>query len=248
LPFHECRQRRRNLPAPLDSTQDAIQRHPGPRRSVTDRASRGWWVVLAALLSVTIGASTAPAMTSHDGWPSIDGMVLMNKRDQSRPLDARAGHDPFDGRDPRYRCDGLRPSQSCFPDNARCRGRRGHGSCREWTVKPTAHHNELLGGGGNDVVHAGPNGDVIWGDYKPGSQPTSQHDQLFGGDGSDYIYTSHGRNEVQAGAGNDSIKAHFGRGSIDCGPGTDTLYVSRRAQKHYAITGCEHISHRTAGS
>jgi hypothetical protein len=28
------------------------------------------------------------------------GMTLMNKRNQSRPLDGRPGHDPFDGTDP----------------------------------------------------------------------------------------------------------------------------------------------------
>ena len=44
-------------------------------------------------------------------------------------------------------------------------------------------HNELLGGHGNDVIHAGPAGDVIWGDYKPSGQPTTQVDTLVGGAG-----------------------------------------------------------------
>ena len=110
-----------------------------------------------------------------------------------------------------------------------------------------AGHNELLGGHGSDTIHAGPWGDVLWGDYKPSWQPTGQHDRLYGGPGRDFIYASHGYNLIQAGAGNDWIKAHFGRGTIDCGGGVDTLYISRRAQRRFKIRGCERISHRTLG-
>ena len=44
-------------------------------------------------------AATALANTSHAGWPPITGMLLINKYDQSRPLDGRPGSDPFDGTD-----------------------------------------------------------------------------------------------------------------------------------------------------
>ena len=108
-------------------------------------------------------------------------------------------------------------------------------------------HNELLGGHGSDAIHAGPWGDVIWGDYKPSGQPTIQHDQLWGGPGRDHIYAGHGRNAIRAGGGNDWIKAHFGGGLVNCGAGNDLLYVSRRAQKHYKIRNCERISHKTLG-
>jgi RTX calcium-binding nonapeptide repeat (4 copies) len=207
----------------------------------------------SAFLALPAGAS---GQTSHDGWPVIDGMLLMNKEDQSRPLDARPGRDPFGGRDPRYRCDGLHLSQTCLVGEARCqtasgaprRQRRSKaGRCERWTMMATAHHHELLGAHGDDVIHAGPNGDVIWGDHKDGGQPTTQRDSLFGGRGRDFIYASHGTNDIHAGRGNDYVKAHFGRGSIDCGGGTDVLYVSRRAQRHYTITRCETISHRTLG-
>ena len=67
-----------------------------------------------ALLAAAAGAGPAGANTSHEGWPRINGMLLMNKLDQSRPLDAIPGHDPFGGQDPAYRCDGLHKSQSCL--------------------------------------------------------------------------------------------------------------------------------------
>jgi len=117
---------------------------------------------------------------------------------------------------------------------------------RPLTGRPNKH-NELLGGHGSDTIYAGPWGDVLWGDYKPSGQGTSQRDRLYGGAGRDFIYASHGWNLIEAGAGNDWIKAHFGRGVVDCGPGIDTLYISRRAQKHYRIRGCERVSHKTLG-
>jgi Ca2+-binding RTX toxin-like protein len=190
--------------------------------------------LLAATLTVLFLAAcgTAVANTSHDGWPQITGILVMNKQDQSRPIDARAGHDLFAGTDPSYSCDGLHKNRSCAHSSG-VAARRGH--------------NELLGGHGNDTIYAGPQGDVIWGDYKPSGQPSSQVDRIFGGGSRDFIYASHGTNIIRAGGGNDWVKAHFGRGIIDCGGGNDVLYVSRRAQKSYKITHCETISHKTLG-
>ena len=186
-------------------------------------------------------ASVASGNTSHEGWPRIDGMLLMNKTDSTRPLDARPGQDPFHGTDPRYSCDAIHKRGKCHRRFVRVRGTRGR-------VMTSRHgHNELLGGHGSDTIHAGPWGDVIWGDYKPSGQPTRQHDELWGGPGRDHIYASHGKNAIRAGGGDDWIKAHFGSGSIDCGPGNDLLFISRRAQRHFSITGCERISHRTLG-
>lgn len=220
---------------------------------------RGACALFGATVLIALGAAPAGALTSHDGWPEINGMLLMNKLDQSRPLDARVGQDPFDGQDELYQCDGLHYSQACFEGEATCESadptqpptgprKSRYGSCERRTVVSTKHHNELLGGHGSDSIHGGPNGDVIWGDYKEDSaQPTGQHDVLYGGNGRDFIYASHGRNEVHAGGGNDYVKAHFGRGSIDCGAGNDILYISRKAQRGYTIRGCERISHKTLG-
>jgi hypothetical protein len=186
----------------------------------------------AAMLGTLAVAASAPANTSHEGWPKIDGVLLMNKQDQSRPLDARPGHDLFGGTDPSYSCDGLHKNRSCAHHSGTV-ARRGH--------------NELLGGHGNDTIYAGPRGDVIWGDYKPSGQPSSQVDRIYGGNSRDIIFAGHGTNFIRAGGGNDWVKAHFGRGIIDCGGGRDVLYVSRRAQKSYRIRHCERISHKTLG-
>jgi hypothetical protein len=183
--------------------------------------------------------SLAVANTSHAGWPPINGVLLMNKPDWTRPLDARPGHDPFAGSDRSYSCDGIHLQGDC-----QRRLVRRHSVL---VMSSKIGHNELLGGHGSDTIHAGPWGDVIWGDYKPSGQPTDQHDHLYGGAGRDFIYAGHGDNVISAGGGNDWIKAHFGRGTIDCGPGVDVLYISRRAQKRYTVRGCEQISHKTLG-
>ena len=195
-----------------------------PRRSITAALTS------AGLLAA--GAGIADAKTSHEGWPEIDGVLLMNKLDQSRPLDARPGQDLFGHTDASYSCDGLHRNRRCAAPNG--------------TVSRVGN-NKLLGGHGNDTIFAGNHGDVIWGDYKPSGQPTTQVDRLFGGAGRDFIYAGHGRNTIRAGGGNDYVKAHFGRGSVDCGRGRDTLYISRKAQRHYRIRHCEKVSHKTLG-
>jgi Ca2+-binding RTX toxin-like protein len=189
-------------------------------------------LILALAAGPLIAAAPALANTSHAGWPEITGVLVMNKQDQGRPLDARPRHDLFAGTDSSYSCDGLHKNRSCAHASGTV-ARRGH--------------NELLGGHGNDTIYAGTHGDVIWGDYKPSGQPSSQVDRLNGGLGRDFIYASHGTNLIRANGGDDYVKAHFGRGIIDCGAGQDTLYVSRRAQKGYKIRNCDRISHRTLG-
>jgi hypothetical protein len=187
---------------------------------------------LAVLGALAVSDATTHAKTSHEGWPRIDGVLLMNKQDQSRPLDARPGQDIFGRTDPSYSCDGLHRNRSCA-------------SPVGTVARPG--NNKLLGGHGNDTIYAGNHGDVIWGDYKPSGQPSTQVDTLVGGPRKDFIYGSHGTNHIAAGGGNDYVKTHWGRGSVDCGPGRDVLYVSRRARPHYAIRNCERISHRTLG-
>jgi hypothetical protein len=183
-------------------------------------------------------AALASANTSHKGWPKITGMLLMNKTDAPRPLDARPGQDPFGGVDPRYSCDAIHLRGAC-------QGRLVPAPTgRVVTTRPG--HNDLLGGHGDDTIFAGPWGDVLWADRKPSHQPSTQVDRVFGGPGRDFISPSHGTNQI-AGAGDDWVMAHFGRGSIDRGPGTDLPFISRRAQRHFTIAGGERISHRTLG-
>jgi len=196
-------------------------------------------LVAASLVPMGMATGVAGANTSHDGWPRITGVLLMNKTDSARPLDARPGHDPFAGTDPGYSCDAVHKRGRCQRRFVRSGG--------AVVMTSRAGHNELLGGHGSDTIYAGPWGDVLWGDYKPSGQNGTQRDTLVGSSGNDFIYSSHGVNAIVGGGGNDWIKAHFGSGSIDCGGGRDKLFISRRAQRHFTIRGCETISHKTLG-
>jgi hypothetical protein len=88
--------------------------------------------LLIALTCLFVPASVAPASTSHEGWPRINGMLLMNKTDAARPLDARPGHDPFGGTDPRYSCDAVHKRGACH----RRMVRSGSGRVRDLEVGP----------------------------------------------------------------------------------------------------------------
>jgi hypothetical protein len=221
--------------------------------------------ICAALAASCSGAF---ANASHAGWPPITGMLLMNKFDQQRPLDGRPGHDPFDGTDFSTRCGRGERNLRCVPGGTdvdlqahpsrqceravlaswRTQGASGPvaPSCGgeppfEAIIPPSIGHNELLGGGGSDIIHAGPAGDVIWGDYKPAGQPTTQFDRLYGGPGDDFIYASHGINYIWTGGGLDIVHAHFGRGQIHCDSPTVTVYVSHASRHRYRLFGCRRV-------
>jgi hypothetical protein len=201
--------------------------------------------VLALLPALLLVAAVLPgsvlALASHEGWPPMH-MLLMNKNDSHRPLDARPGFDPFGGQDRHYRCDSLHGTSSSCAKRFR---RKGSG----YVIRKKKGHSRLLGGHGNDVIHASPWGDVLWGDYKPSGQPGRQRDRLIGGAGPDFIYPSHGRNVIKGGAGTDSIHGRFGWGHVDCGPGRDVLYVHPRHRKRWkTIRNCEVLSGKTGQS
>jgi Ca2+-binding RTX toxin-like protein len=101
-------------------------------------------------------------------------------------------------------------------------------------------HNELLGGDGNDTIHAGPAGDVIWGDSHAEGNDTTQVDRLYGGAGDDWIYASHGTNYIWTGAGEDHVLLVYGHGVVYCnGPGHKILVMRKLAtNRHYRLVGC----------
>jgi hypothetical protein len=109
-------------------------------------------------------------------------------------------------------------------------------------------HDEMLGGNGSDTLYAGDLGDVLWGDYKPGSQPTTQVDTMIGGAGNDFFYASHGTNTISTGGGMNIVHAHYGQGKITCGSPSDIVYLSHKSKPHYKLVGCRHISFATTGS
>jgi RTX calcium-binding nonapeptide repeat (4 copies) len=101
-------------------------------------------------------------------------------------------------------------------------------------------HNELLGGDGNDTIHAGPAGDVIWGDSHAEGNDTAQVDRLYGGAGDDWIYASHGTNYIWTGAGVDHLLLVYGHGVVYCnGPGRKILVMRKLStNRHYRLVGC----------
>ncbi|HVP02484.1 MAG TPA: hypothetical protein VMT10_07945 [Solirubrobacteraceae bacterium] len=229
---------------------DARNVDPIAARMPLHRHTRTLRLLIAALAACAtasaLGVLPAAANTSHAGWPQINGMLLMNKLDQNRPLDARPGHDPFDGTDPAYRCDGMHQDSSCVGLPRHCH--RRDVNCKHPVVVADApRHNELLGGHGNDTIHASRWGDVIWGDYKPSGQPTAQVDRLYGGPGKDFIYASHGWNTIVTGGGPDIVHAHFGHGSITCSSPNVTVFLSRHSRRGYSLHGCRRISYKTLG-
>jgi Ca2+-binding RTX toxin-like protein len=220
------------------------------RFSISPHPCTAVLLLVLALCALTATAS-AQRKASHAGWPAIDGMLLMNKTDGSRPLDARPGHDPFNGMDSSYRCDADHRNQACFVRAGACRpSARTSWLCATVPLVPMAStkHNELLGGHGSDTIYAGPNGDVIWGDYKASGQPGTQTDTIYGGPGKDFIYASHGRNVIHTGGGPDVVHAHFGRGVIYCDSPGVTTYFSHSSRGRYRLHGCQHISFRAAGT
>jgi len=242
------------------------------RRGVGVAALAAVWAAFALL-----APAAALANTSHAGWPPITGMLLINKYDQDRPLDGRPGSDPFDGTDNSSPCPPGQLHSYCIPggiaveppdagDGVPCSAIDAAeatltaelqvplpmSDCTKTLIQvalipPTIGHNELLGGGGNDVIHAGPAGDVIWGDYKPNDNSTHQIDHLYGGPGNDFIYASHGLNFIDTGGGYDVVHAHFGHGDIHCNSASVTVYLSRADRHRWKLFGCKHISYTTVG-
>jgi Ca2+-binding RTX toxin-like protein len=265
---------------------------------------------------VSIRARTAEA--SHLGWPTITGMLLQNSNNENRPLDGRPGHDPFDGTDPSYSCDGAdtgglyhdcgfpgtsdgprfttlpqleaecrretagskaTPTKSPLPETEPSEGTSPEAPSRpkKSSLAPLSRfifstaldtvalslpsglpaacaakyeqtdlvpadigHNELLGGDGNDTIHAGPAGDVIWGDSHAEGNDTTQVDRLYGGAGDDWIYASHGSNDIWTGAGTDHVLLVYGHGVVYCNGSGRKIFVMRKlaANRHFRLVGC----------
>src|SRR4051812_6451392 len=116
-----------------------------------------------------------------------------------------------------------------------------HSNDQSGTLRATKlrKHNELLGGHGNDTLRGGRVGDVLWGDYKPGTQPTSQVDRIYGGAGKDFIYASHGTNLIYARGGAGQGHLHFRPGGVFFGRGQGTRFINHPNKPHYKPHPCE---------
>ncbi|MGI8802513.1 MAG: calcium-binding protein [Solirubrobacteraceae bacterium] len=223
-----------------------------------------------AALALVVPAAASAEKASHAGWPSITGELLINKLDQARPLDGRPGSDPFDGSDSSVPCPGGQLHSHCVVGGiplhgpVTCSKLLSTEAALAAQLRTTAPvlactrtlssaaivpvgvgSNELLGGHGSDTLHAGPHGDVIWGDYKATGQSYSQIDHIWGGAGNDFLYVSHGTNYVHTGGGTDVVHAHFGRGAISCESPNVIVYLSHRSSHLYKLHGCHDLRYKT---
>lgn len=212
-------------------------------------------LAVAGLAGVLVPSEAgALRKASHKGWPKIDGMLLINKFDGNRPLDAREGRDPFGGQDPTYRCDAHHRNQACFIRAGACvPHERKTATCTTTPVMPfgSRKHHELLGGHGNDTIYGGDGGDVIWGDYKPDQwnrRALRQFDRITAGKGDDFIYASHGTNIIRTGGGRDIVHARYGFGRIYCESTMVTVNLSRRSKPRYTLYGCNRVTMRPVGT
>jgi hypothetical protein len=215
------------------------------------RAGVAMLLASALVLLLTAAPSLALRKATHKGWPTINGMLLINKFDQARPLDARPGADPFQRTDPTYSCDGDHQNQACFIRSGACPpSPRYTARCEVTPVNPSSnrYHHELLGGYGNDTIYGGDAGDVLWGDYKPSGQPLTQVDHITGGSGNDFIYASHGINVIHTGGGRDRVNARYGRGDIYCDSPTVLVNLSKRSKKRFDLHGCKFVTLRPVGT
>ncbi len=216
------------------------------------------FLLAVPLLAVTAMLVASPALAvnkaSHAGWMPITGMLLINKLDAPRPLDGRPGHDPFDGTDPTYKCDGQHHNTLCINHgesgfvsitDRECRHHYDCGGIEDNLVPDDIGHNELLGGAGNNTIHAGPRGDIIWGYYKAEGAPLNQINRLWGGEGNDFIYAGHGWNEIWTGGGRDEVHAHYGRGIIHCESPTVVVWLSHRSEPKYKLDGCTKLTYKS---
>jgi len=96
---------------------------------------------VVAAVACAIGAGSAVAKTSHEGWPRITGHLKMNKDDSSRPLTGGRRNDELLG----------------GHGNDTIRGNGGQdviwGDYKP-SGQPLTQHDRIYGGTGNDFIYA----------------------------------------------------------------------------------------------
>jgi RTX calcium-binding nonapeptide repeat (4 copies) len=130
---------------------------------------------LLAFACALTAAAYAPAKTSHEGWPQIDGKLQMHKSDQSSPMHGTIRNDELLG---------------------------GHGNDTLWGRagndvlwgdykpggQPANQVDHIYGGAGNEFIYASHGRNII-----------------SAGSGSDTIHAHYGRGSIDCGGGTDVL-------------------------------------------
>jgi hypothetical protein len=131
----------------------------------------------AALLLAT--AAVAPASTSHEGWPKIDGELKMHKQDQDGPITGTDRSDELLGGHGDDVIDGGEAADVLWGDY-------------KPSGQPTSQYDQLNGGPGNDFIYASHGRNAI--DAGPGKDYVKAHygrGVIDCGGGADVLYISH---------------------------------------------------------
>jgi hypothetical protein len=140
--------------------------------------------IAALTIGLLTAAGAAVAKTSHEGWPKINGILKMHKRDQSTPIHGTGRNDKLLG---------------------------GHGNDTLWGRggddvlwgdykpggQPTGQVDHINGGAGNEFIYASHGINII--DAGPGADTIHAH---FGrgtidcGGGIDTLFVSHRAQKV----------------------------------------------------
>ncbi|WBS03490.1 calcium-binding protein [Pseudoduganella sp. SL102] len=104
------------------------------------------------------------------------------------------------------------------------------------TLRGDAQYQQLIGGGGNDVIHGGSeigqgprNGDLIMGG--------SGNDTLFGEGGNDTVSGGKGDDSIDGGTGDDVLEADGGNDILLGGTGDDTFRVIVNDYRRVSVDG-----------
>jgi Ca2+-binding RTX toxin-like protein len=133
-------------------------------------------LAVAALVAAVALPAAAPAKTSHEGWPKINGILWINKHDRNRTKHGTSRSDELlggHGSDTLY---GRDSADVIWGDYKPSR-------------QPTRQVDHLYGGGGDDFIYA--------------SHGTNY---IYGGAGDDRIKMHFGHGFVDCGPGNDLLE------------------------------------------
>lgn len=130
---------------------------------------------LTALTLVLATAAVAPAGTSHEGWPKIDGELKMHKQDQDGPIAGTDKSDELLGGHGDDVIDGGAAADVLWGDY-------------KPSGQPTSQWDHLDGGPGNDYIYA-----------------SHGRNTIVGGPGKDYIKAHYGRGTIDCGTGSDLL-------------------------------------------
>jgi Ca2+-binding RTX toxin-like protein len=142
--------------------------------------------LVALLLAAIAGgpaAVVAGANTSHEGWPEITGVLIMNKKDQNTPIDAR----PSSGHVKRKGHNELLGGHGNDTINAGNHGDVIWGDYKP-SGQPTTQIDRLNGGPGNDFIYAGHG-----------------YNNIRAANGNDWVKAHYGRGIIDCGGGTDIL-------------------------------------------